>query len=240
MLIGPTYVNIVTLENVRKNPILDAHMSPRSFYKTALIVAPLLFLFSGMVCLRGRYDLNQYCEDENGSGCQIYTKRQVFYYDWLIWTSAYYLGLNFTHADQGIMQKFVLDWNIMKTWPTILWLVFFVLMGFLGALAVIIVRTYYVIGVWIYYIIWAITIALYFYYRGRGAVDTHIHHYVVAGIVVSFICYQNIFLTIVHGIFSGILIEGGTRWGYDPIWVYRVNEEPDFTDIRDETQFDGG
>jgi len=110
----------------------------------------------------------------------------------------------------------------MKTWPTVLWIVFVVLIGFLGALAVILVRTYYAIGVGVYYIIWAITIALYFYYRGRGAIDTHIHHYVVAGIAVSFICYQNIFLTLVHGIFCGVLIEGGTRWGYDPIWVYQV------------------
>ncbi len=34
----------------------------------------------------------------------------------------------------------------------------------------------------------------------------------------SFICYQSIFVTVVHAYFNGMMIEGGARWGYDPIW----------------------
>ena len=34
----------------------------------------------------------------------------------------------------------------------------------------------------------------------------------------SFICYQSIFVTVVHGYFNGMMIEGGARWGYDPVW----------------------
>ena len=57
-LLGFTFVNIVNLQNVRKCPILDQHMSPASFYKTALIVAPWLFIESMNVNLRGKYDLS--------------------------------------------------------------------------------------------------------------------------------------------------------------------------------------
>lgn len=34
----------------------------------------------------------------------------------------------------------------------------------------------------------------------------------------SFICYQSIFVTVVHAYFNGMMIEGGARWGYDPMW----------------------
>lgn len=34
----------------------------------------------------------------------------------------------------------------------------------------------------------------------------------------SFICYQSIFVTVVQAYFNGMMIEGGARWGYDPVW----------------------
>jgi hypothetical protein len=39
-------------------------MSPASFYKTALYVAPFLFFISANVNLRGKYDLDAYCQSE--------------------------------------------------------------------------------------------------------------------------------------------------------------------------------
>ena len=30
--------------------------------------------------------------------------------------------------------------------------------------------------------------------------------------------YQHPVITILHGWANGVMIEGGARWGYDPIW----------------------
>jgi hypothetical protein len=123
--------------------------------------------------------------------------------------------------DQGIFTQFVLDWNVMKNWPPILWAVFVALLAFLGAYADVLLHLYKHLGIMKYYILWAIALASFFYYMGRHATDTHIHHYVLAMIVLSFTCYQNVFLTVVHAIFTGIMIEGASHYGYDPIWTYK-------------------
>jgi len=108
----------------------------------------------------------------------------------------------------------------MKNWPPVLWGVFFAMIGFLGSFASILFKLYNQINILNYYIAWAIALGGFFYYKGKGATDTHIHHYVVAMIVLSFTCYQSPFISLVHGVFNGIMIEGGSRWGYDPIWTY--------------------
>ena len=122
--------------------------------------------------------------------------------------------------DQGIMQQFTLDWNVMKNWPPVLWAVFFALIAFLGAFGDILFKLYHQIDILKYYLAWAVVLGSFFYIMGRNATDTHIHHYVVAMIVLSFTCYQSPFITIVHGVFNGIMIEGGSKWAYDPIWTY--------------------
>lgn len=38
--------------------------------------------------------------------------------------------------------------------------------------------------------------------------------------MLSFMGYQNCFLSIVHGIFNGIFIEGASRFGLEAIWQY--------------------
>ena len=49
--------------------------------------------------------------------------------------------------------------------------------------------------------------------------NTHVHHYTVAMIVLSITGYQHVFVTVIHGLFNGIMIEGASRWGYDPVWT---------------------
>jgi hypothetical protein len=76
--------------------------------------------------------------------------------------------------------------------------------------------------VWIYGL-WGFFFLAYFLFRGYTAKTQHIHHYVLSMIMVSFICYQSKFLAIVQGIFNGIMTEGSTRWGVDPIWDYYID-----------------
>ena len=36
--------------------------------------------------------------------------------------------------------------------------------------------------------------------------------------MLAIICYQSPFISAVYGFFNGMAIEGGCRWGFDPIW----------------------
>jgi len=71
-LAGFTFVNIVNLKNERKCPIWDNHDSPASFYKTALYVAPALFMISMNVNLSSQKDLSSTSEIRNLSVVQMY------------------------------------------------------------------------------------------------------------------------------------------------------------------------
>ena len=48
--------------------------------------------------------------------------------------------------------------------------------------------------------------------------DLHIHHTSFGSIGVIGLAYQNPLITFLHGISNGVMIEGGAKWGYDPIW----------------------
>ena len=57
----------------------------------------------------------------------------------------------------------------------------------------------------------------------------HIHHYFLAWMMLTFICYQSELLTVCHGFAMGVFIEGSARWGFDSIWE-PVKPEYDFDD----------
>ena len=118
--------------------------------------------------------------------------------------------------DHGVMKKFVLDWKIMKTWPWFLWVLLAIIVA--GALGIIASLFYFYIKfrIWVYYISWLVLVVLYFIIRGIK--KAHLHHYVICMIFITLIGYQSVWLTIVHGIANGIMIEGSARWGLDPIW----------------------
>jgi hypothetical protein len=61
LIIGFLFVNIVNLQNVRKDPTLDNHMERHSFWATVFMVGPILAAVSATIMLRGRYDEAGYC-----------------------------------------------------------------------------------------------------------------------------------------------------------------------------------
>mmetsp|Transcript_5615 Transcript_5615/g.9675 ORF Transcript_5615/g.9675 Transcript_5615/m.9675 type:complete len:123 (-) Transcript_5615:158-526(-) len=118
------------------------------------------------------------------------------------------------------MQKFVLDWNVMKTWPLILWVIFFALVAFIVAYVWVLVQMYIGAGVLWLYGIWTVLLGAYIGFRSYTAKDIHIHHYTLMMILISYTCFQSKFLTITQGVFHGIMMEGVSRWGVDPVWTY--------------------
>lgn len=67
-----------------------------------------------------------------------------------------------------------------------------------------------------FYIGWALCIVAYFLIRGIS--KAHIHHYVLALIIISLLGYQCYTMTLIQAVFCGVFIEGSSRWGLDPIW----------------------
>ena len=52
----------------------------------------------------------------------------------------------------------------------------------------------------------------------RKTHELHVHHTNIGMFFALMLGYQNVLVSILHGIANGVMIEGGARWGYDPIW----------------------
>ena len=63
MIVGFLFVNIVNLQNVRKDPTLDNHMERHSFWATVTIFGPILAITSGMIVLRSKFNEAGYCQN---------------------------------------------------------------------------------------------------------------------------------------------------------------------------------
>ena len=153
--------------------------------------------------------------------CHLYTDYEVFFYNYYIWTTGFFIGLQFTHMDVGFLQQFTLDWNVMKNWPWYLWVLFVGLITLLGSIASYVFYLYYTVGFFMTYIYLIGGAVGLIWLRGKMLgpnYHLHIHHYFLGMFVSSIICYQNTFLTLVHSIFNGIMMEGGCRWGFSPIF----------------------
>lgn len=77
--VGFTFINLVNLQNERKNPF-KGHDGTFKDFKLTFVFAIMLFMFSGIVVLRQDYDLDTYCKEGNVQGSKI----QVGQYDTLL------------------------------------------------------------------------------------------------------------------------------------------------------------
>lgn len=153
-----------------------------------------------------------------GIGCRTYNDDEIFHYNYFIWTFGLFLGLQWTHMGQGILAHFVLSWDTMKNWPAVLWGVFVALIIFILSLLAIMFVHYKAAHVLTQYGIWIIVIPSWFYYMGRGCKNIHVHHYLLMMIILSFLSYQDAFITLISGYFNGVMIEGASNYGYDPVF----------------------
>ena len=58
-------------------------------------------------------------------------------------------------------------------------------------------------------------------YCVRGTRDLHLHHYTISMTLVVFLGIQRPIFSFLCGLNNGVMVEGGARWGYDPIWIKR-------------------
>jgi hypothetical protein len=187
-------------------------------YRDCLLVpifAPIFWLISSIIVLRAREDI-----DSTTPGYR-YPIWNVWAYNTFGWTLPYFIGLQFTHLDKGIMTKFVLTPEKMKTWPAQLWMVFVAIIVFALGMIGYMIYAYYTAGVILFYIAWIAlimgTLAVITLCR-RKTHKIHVHHYTIGMIVIALIGYQSLLAAFVQAFCNGMMIEGGSRWGYDPIW----------------------
>jgi len=161
--------------------------------------------------------------------CIKYTDVEIFNYNFFVWCSSFFfIGLQFTHFDVGPMTRFTLDPAAMALWGPGMWTMFFVLFGMIGVILVDVCYHYYAIGYLMYYGAWAVALFGAIIWQTKRVAperSIHVHHYTLGLIIMSFLCYQGTFFTLVHGFFNGMFIEGGSRWGFDRIWPYNPTEE---------------
>jgi hypothetical protein len=110
----------------------------------------------------------------------------------------------------------------MKNWPLILWVIFggLILLG--ATLVAYLGYLYDSIGYLNAYITGISTLVGIFtfantWYSWLGY-NLHIHHWFIGAALQVVLCYQTGFITAVHAIFAGIMTEGASRWGYDPLF----------------------
>jgi hypothetical protein len=142
-----------------------------------------------------------YLKHDSAPECRTYTQDDVYNYNYHVWTVAYFVGLQFTHMDQGIFTNFTLDWNIMKTWPWYMWVLFLGLILLLGSIFAYIFFLYHTVGFLHFYVVALLVFAAFMYIHTKRMAakgyHLHIHHYFLGMIVMAFTCYQSTFLTIV-------------------------------------------
>ena len=100
------------------------------------------------------------------------------------------------------------------------------MIALIGAFLVILTNHYRQANALREYAIWGVLLFAYFYIRSRSCDEVHIHHYTLSMIVLSFTGYQSAFVTAICGIFNGIMIEGASFWGYDPVFQHNKHPKP--------------
>jgi len=139
------------------------------------------------------------------------------------WTAFYLLGLHFSHLDflPG-MSVFVLSPDVMATWSVDLWIIFTValiaiIFVFCLLVIFIIISGYYLIFIYLGWLVFLILVSTFMtlcFVNG-----THIHHYTVGWLLLSFFGHHNFVIVALNGIFHGIFIEGCARWNMAPNWI---------------------
>ena len=162
--------------------------------------------------------------------CKEYTEEEVFAWNFKLWVSGFFsIGLQWTHMDVGPLSKFTLTWSVMKKWGLPMWIFFIGVVVFGVALVRDDIKGLIDCGEVHRYLIWIALVCgliLLNTIRLKGKRALHIHHYFLALLGLSIIGVQTELMTFVHGMAFGIFIEGGNRWGYDPIWEKKKKKHP--------------
>ena len=109
----------------------------------------------------------------------------------------------------------------MSDWPFILWVIFVAACCLIGYMIAELFIAYYKAGIVARYTVFLCLIitsfCAYTFILGPSY-EVHVHHYCWSGLFLCMMGHPSTIVTVLHGVFNGIMIEGASRWGFDPIW----------------------
>lgn len=224
--LGHIYVCSVNM-NMTMGCFRTIYNTTADFHKT-IKFAPIFYFVSAIITLRGPNDVSSTQCDNSLEHCsdKPYTWQECLNYNQNVWFLAYLLGLQTTYLDQGFIKQWYFSAEQIKTFGLGLWSFTFFIAGIVVYITCYMTVTYYSAGVMDFYFLFIslqilVLILITNHYKGKK--ELHLHHYLIAMMAVSCMGYQTYQVTILHGILNGMMIEGGGRWGYDPIW-YTYNQ----------------
>ena len=127
----------------------------------------------------------------------------VFDYNFYLWTSALFIGLNMQVLKKGPFRLFKLSSAKMKYWPPLFWAALVILIFGFTLVLYFIFEGFYKAGVLVYYLIWLIVCPLIIvgitWRAKQKGYEFHLHHYAVAFIAMTFCAEQSATATVFHG-----------------------------------------
>ena len=174
--------------------------------------------------------------------CYTYSDDEVFQYNYSYFAIGFFfLGLQYTHLDFGPFQRFTLVPSIMKTWGWFLWSFFILWVIVIFKVLIDCVGAYRQAGCLVEYLIFAGAILGFTYWNTKRLepdYQLHVHHYVIGCFIMAIICNQSPFISFFYGFMNGMAVEGGCRWGFDPIWEKKATDpSPAEEDVTKEDWF---
>ena len=212
---GFIYINVSNLNFGRKSVFYSRTHSYTHFYMNIWISAVTFFLCHN-VCLQSVHGLT------NTHDGQLLSKSSTFEYNLDYWVPGFIIGLQYTHLDVNALRKFSLSPEFIAKWGFSEWtFLSFTIIG-LGLLLYQCMQYWITIDllfdVSIVFLSQLVLLALVTFITSRYGYIFHLHHYLVAMVLQSVLGVQVPFMTFVCGLMNGTMVEGGARWGYDPIW----------------------
>ena len=116
----------------------------------------------------------------------------------------------------------------MRLWKPRLWVAaLIILTAILGGMGYGIYCWYESDLIWLFFTIIGVEVLLFAVITlcVRETRYLHFHHYTIGMCAIAILGVQKPFLSFLTGFSNGVMIEGGSRWGYDPIWIKRTNQE---------------
>eukprot|EP00347_Sterkiella_histriomuscorum_P007843 403347353 len=203
-----------------------------------MLFAVFFFFTNGSVLLYHRYDMSEYCSDEQKLdfqgkvpfkefeeqevGCYMLSNEEIFKHNYLGWTLSVFVGMQFTHLSRStFFGSFDFVGNIFLYWPLRNWFILFGILSLIVYTMFQLVSDYIRVHVAIFYGVCLLLIIMvnyvliqYFY----GVNRFHLHHYILGQMLVFFTCYQDHYIIFLNGIGTGIMLDGGSSFDWDPIF----------------------
>ena len=218
--LGFLYVNVSNMNLSRKSVLFSNHESRCDFVMTVLM-APLFYFIGNNVAMRAEYDMTENSQNKHDDDPD-YSYWECISYNMSLWATAFAFGLQFTHFDVSFMRGFSLSPEHIRRWNGGIWTVAIVLLIImLGGLGYLIYLWNSAGIVWAFFAI--LGVELIFFVTVTCVLKRthylHVHHYTWAMMCLPLLSLQAGFATFLCGWINGVMIEGGARWGYDPIWI---------------------